>query len=159
MIPDTLTTRSLRPREQLDAWRTWYGPVFEVTPKDAMGDGFLGETRLWQLGGLLISRTSAPPARVSRNKGHLRRDPTDHWVVSYCMRGAHSARTADTEVEVPARVPFLWSLGQEFLYERTHVDRVQIFWRAMRSAMWDLCSTPPAAWRSTSRSAASSAII
>jgi AraC-like DNA-binding protein len=127
MIPDTLTTRSLRPREQLDAWRTWYGPVFEVTPKNATGDGFAGETRLWQLGGLLISRTSAPPARLLRNKSHLRRDPTDHWVVSYCVRGAHSARTADTEVEVPARVPFLWSLGQEFLYERTHVDRVQIF--------------------------------
>jgi hypothetical protein len=24
-------------------------------------------------------------------------------------------------------VPYLWSLGQEFLHERTHVDRVQFF--------------------------------
>ena len=28
---------------------------------------------------------------------------------------------------MPARVPFLWSLGQEFLHERTHIDRVQFF--------------------------------
>jgi AraC-like DNA-binding protein len=60
-----------------------------------------------------------------RSKGHLRRDPVDHWVISYCARGAHFAKTAGAELEVPARVPYLWSLGQEFLHERTHVDRVQ----------------------------------
>jgi hypothetical protein len=31
------------------------------------------------------------------------------------------------EVEVPPRVPFLWSPRQELSYERTHVDRVQYF--------------------------------
>ena len=41
--------------------------------------------------------------------------------------GTHLAQTAGTEIEVPAKVPFLWSLGQEFLHERTHVDRVQFF--------------------------------
>ena len=49
------------------------------------------------------------------------------WVISYCARGAHSAVTAGAELEVPARVPYLWSLGQEFLHERTHVDRLQFF--------------------------------
>ena len=48
-------------------------------------------------------------------------------MISYCARGAHLAQTAGTEIEVPAKVPFLWSLGQEFLHERTHVDRVQFF--------------------------------
>ncbi len=28
---------------------------------------------------------------------------------------------------MPPKVPFLWSLGQEFLHERTHADRVQFF--------------------------------
>jgi hypothetical protein len=74
-----------------------------------------------------VSRTIAPPVNVVRAKSNLRRDPVDHWVISYCARGAHFARTAGTETEVPAKVPFLWSLGQEFLHERTHVDRVQFF--------------------------------
>ena len=74
-----------------------------------------------------MSRTIAPPVNIVRTKGHLRRDPVDHWVISYCARGAHSATTAGTALEVPARVPFLWSFGQEFLHERTHVDRFQFF--------------------------------
>jgi len=71
MMPSIFTTRSLRPRDQFDAWREWYSPVFEVTPKDLTGDGFSGETRLWNLGGFAISRTSASPVDVVRTKGHL----------------------------------------------------------------------------------------
>src|SRR5215469_2791385 len=77
------------------------------------------------IGGLAVSRTIAPSVHILRTKGHLKRDPVDHWVISYCARGAHLAKTGDTEIEVPARTPYLWSLGQEFLHERTHVDRVQ----------------------------------
>jgi AraC-like DNA-binding protein len=127
MTPGIFATRSLSTRDQFEAWRAWYGSVFEVVPKAAAAAGFPGETQLWQLGGLVISRTSAPPAQVVRNKSHLRRDPADHWVVSFCVRGAHLAKTRDSELEVPAGVPFLWSLGQELVYERTHVDRVQLF--------------------------------
>ncbi len=61
-----------------------------------------------------------------RAKSHLRRDGLDHWVIIYCARGAHSATTAGSSLEVPAGVPFLWSLGQEFVHERTHGDRVQL---------------------------------
>ena len=125
MKPEIFATSLRHPREQFEAWREWFSSVFEVTPKDPIGDGFLAETRLWNLGGFAISRTSASPVDVVRTKVHLRRDPVDHWVISYCARGAHSAVTAGTVVEVPARVPYLWSLGQEFLHERTHVDRVQ----------------------------------
>jgi AraC-like DNA-binding protein len=127
MTPDNFSTHSLSPRDQLEAWREWFEPVLEVLPKHAAGDEFLAEIHLWKLGGLAMSRTSAPPSNVTRTKGHLRREPVDHWVVSYCARGAHSAVTAGTVLEVPGRVPYLWSLGQEFLHERTHVDRVQFF--------------------------------
>src|SRR5215469_467071 len=127
MKPETFATHTLHPRDQLDAWREWYSPVFEVIPKGRMSDGFPGETRLWTLEQSVMSRTTAPPARVFRTKGHLRRDPADHWVISYCVRGGFFAKTADAEVEVPARVPFLWSLRQELSYERTHVDWVQFF--------------------------------
>jgi AraC-like DNA-binding protein len=127
MTPDTFATQPLPPRDQLEAWREWFEPVLDVLPKHATGDEFTAETHMWKLGGLAMSRTIAPPVNVVRAKSNLRRDPVDHWVISYCARGAHFARTAGTETEVPAKVPFLWSLGQEFLHERTHVDRVQFF--------------------------------
>jgi AraC-like DNA-binding protein len=127
MTPETFATQSLRPRDQLAAWGEWYHPIFDVVAKHPADDAFPAEIHLWKLGALAMSRTSAPPVNVVRTKGHLRRDPIDHWVISYCARGAHSAITAGASLEVPARVPFLWSLGQEFLHERTHVDRLQFF--------------------------------
>lgn len=125
MTPRIFSTQAVRLREQFEAWREWYSLVFEVTPKDPVGDGFPGEMRLWNLGGLAISRTIASSCQVWRTKAHIRRDPVDYWIISYCARGAHLAQTAGTEVEVPARTPYLWSLGQEFRHERTHLDRVQ----------------------------------
>jgi len=127
MTPDTFATQSLQPRDQLGAWREWFEPVLDVLPKHAPGDEFTAEMHIWKLGGLAMSRTIAPPVNVVRAKSNLRRDPVDHWVISYCARAAHLAQTAGAELEVPARVPFLRSLGQEFLHERTHVDRVQFF--------------------------------
>jgi len=127
MKPNIFATLALRPQDQLEAWREWYSSVFEVTPKDPIGHGFPGETRIWNLGGSLMSRTIAPPGRVLRTSSHLRRDPADHWVISYSVRGGFLAKAADTELEVPVRVPFLWSLRQELSYAVTHVDWVQIF--------------------------------
>jgi hypothetical protein len=91
---------------------------------------------VWKLGGLAVSRTSAAPVRVARTKSNLKRDPIDHWVTSYCIRGAHSANTAGTVLEVPAKVPFLCSLGQELLHDRTHIDRVSLL--MTRDALRDI---------------------
>ncbi len=135
------------PRDQLEAWRQWYESVFDVIPRYPTGDGFAAEIHLWKLGGLAMSRTSAPAVHVVRTKSHLRRDAVDHWVISYCVRGAHSATTAGTSLEVPARVPFLWSLGQEFMHERTHVDRIQFF--LTRDAFQDIAQVLDAALGST----------
>ena len=125
-MPDSFTTRPLHTRDQFEAWRAWYQPVFDLTPKHPAAGGFSAEINLWTLGGMAITRTIAPPADIMRTRGHFRHEPVDHWIISYCARGAHSAITAGVRLEVPARVPFLWSLGQEFLHERTHVDRFQI---------------------------------
>ena len=128
MIPDTFTTQPLHPGDRLEAWREWFEPVLEVVPREMTGDEFAAEIRMWKMGGgLAMSRTIASPVNVVRGRSNLRRDPVDHWVISYCARGAHLAQTAGTETEVPAKVPFLWSLGQQFLHERTHVDRLQFF--------------------------------
>jgi AraC-like DNA-binding protein len=127
MTPETFSTLSLRPREQFDGWRSWYRAIFDVLPKEQDSGSFPAEIRMWKLGGMAMSRTDAPPVNVVRTKHHLRREPIDHWIISYCARGAHSAVTAGSSLEVPARVPFLWSLGQEFVHERTHVERIQFF--------------------------------
>src|SRR6516164_6788802 len=110
MKPDLFATHSLPPPDQFEAWREWYSRIFEVTPKDPVGDGFSGEIRLWNLGGSAISRTIAPASQISRTKGHIRREPVDHWIISYCTRGAHLAQTAGTEVKAAARTPYLWLL-------------------------------------------------
>ena len=128
MTPDRFATRSVRTQDQLEAWREWYRPLLEVVRRHQTGEGFPAETELWKLGGWALSRTaSALPVHVERTEANLRRDPVDHWVISYCIRGSHFARTAGTDVQVPSKVPFLWSLGQEFLHERTHADRLQFF--------------------------------
>jgi AraC-like DNA-binding protein len=114
------------PRQlQFDAWRSFYKPVFEVVTDYPIDVGFPAELQLWTLGRFAMSRAIAPPAYITRTKAHVRKNPTDHWVVSYCARGAHSVVTGGISVEVPARVPYLWSLGQEFLHERTHMERIQ----------------------------------
>ena len=143
MTPDTFTTQSLRPQDQLEAWRGWYSSVFDLIPREPIGEGFPAELRLWKFGGLAMSRTIAPSVNILRTKGHLRREPVDHWVISYCARGAHLAKTEGAQVEVPARVPYLWSLGQEFLQERTHVDRLQFL--MVRDAFQDIAPVLDAA--------------
>jgi hypothetical protein len=148
MTPDTFATRSVRTQDQLEAWREWYRPLLEVIPRHPTGDGFPAEIELWKLGGWALSRTgSALPVHVERTKTNLRRDPVDHWVISYCIRGSHFARTAGIDIQVPSGVPFLWSLGQEFLHERSHADRVQFF--MPRDAFRDIAPLLDAALGST----------
>ena len=147
MHPEIFSTQGLHPQDQMEGWREWYSPVFELVPKNPMVDGFSAEIQLWKLGGLAMSRTTSPPAHVFRTGRHLRLDPTDHWVISYCVRGAHSATTAGTTIEVPAKIPYLWSLAQDFAHERTGVDRIQFF--LSRDAFRDLVPLLDAALGST----------
>src|SRR6516165_5307507 len=147
MTPDTFTTQPLRPQDQFEAWREWHQPVLDFLPQQSTRYGFPAEVHLWKLGSLAMSRTSVPPVSVARTKSNLRRDPIDHWVINYCVRGTHFTSTAGTAVEVPARVPFLSSLGQEFLHERTHIDRVSLL--VSRDAFRDIASLLDAAGASS----------
>jgi AraC-like DNA-binding protein len=124
MKPETFATHSLSPGDQFEAWHEWHQPILDFLPGESTSYGFQAEVHVWKLGDLAMSRTFVPPVRVARTKTKLKRDPIDHWVISYCVRGTHFTHTAGTAVEVPAKVPFLSSLGQESLHERTHIDRV-----------------------------------
>jgi AraC-like DNA-binding protein len=113
--------------EQHEAWREWFGRVFDVEPRDPSTKGFAAENQIWTLDGLVASRVFAPAARVVRTKAHVRRDPVDHWVLTYCRRGATVIRTERGSLEAGAGLPFLWSLGEASESERTAVDRLQLF--------------------------------
>ena len=127
MTPETFTTQSLAPKDRYEAWQDWFRPVIDVTRMLPTDDEFLAKNVVWKLGSLVMSRVAAPPVRVVRTKAHVRRDPTDHWVITYAERGAMVVRTGTDSFEVPAGVPYLWSLGEELECERTWVDRVQFF--------------------------------
>jgi len=88
MTPETFSTQPLRSLDQFEAWREWHQPVLDFVPQRSTRYGFPAEVHLWKLGGLAMSRTSVPPVSVARRKSNLRRDPIDHWVISYCV-GAH----------------------------------------------------------------------
>jgi AraC-like DNA-binding protein len=147
MTPDTFSTQPLRSLDQFEAWREWHQPVLDFLHQKSTSYGFPAEVHLWKFGGLAMSRTSVPPVSVERTKRNLKRDPIDHWVISYCVRGTHFTNTAGTVLEVPAQVPFLSSLGQEFLHERTHIDRVSFL--MARDAFRDIAPLLDAACGST----------
>ena len=127
MTPEGFSTQSLAPRDRPVAWHEWFRPVLDVTPLPGAEAEFLAENRVWKLGGFVMSRVSAPPVRVLRTKTHVRRDPIDHWVLTYAQQGAMLVKTDAASFEVPAGVPYLWSLGEASETERTRVDRVQLF--------------------------------
>src|SRR5271169_1023389 len=102
MTPEVFSTQSLAPKDRPDAWHEWFRPVLDVTPLPYATDEFLAENRVWKLDGLVMSRVSAPPVRVLRTKTQVRRDPIDHWVLTYAQRGAMMVKTDSTSFEVPA---------------------------------------------------------
>jgi AraC-like DNA-binding protein len=142
MTPVSFSTSGLRGQDQFDAWRSFYEPVFDVVTNQSAG-GFDAQLHLWTLGSFALSRTAAPAVRITRTKNHLKHDPVDHWVISYCAHGAHTTLTAGVSAEVPARVPFLWSLGQEFTHERTSMGRIQLL--LARDGFGDIASALDAA--------------
>jgi AraC-like DNA-binding protein len=146
MTPETFTTQSLAPNDRYAAWQDWFQPVLDVTRMLPTDDEFLAKNVVWKLGSLVVSRVSAPPVLAVRTKAHVRRDPTDHWVITYAQRGAMVVRTETGSSEVPAGVPYLWSLGEELECERTWVDRVQLF--LSRDAFRDIAPVLDAARRS-----------
>jgi AraC-like DNA-binding protein len=118
MIPQTFTTESLPPAQQFDAWRSWYGTVFDSTPRKPVAEGFRAKAVSWILDGFTFSQVSAPPVNGSRTKAHIRRSPVDHWVVTSYTRGATRVGTQNASMEPPPGAPFIVSLAEEVITER-----------------------------------------
>ncbi len=127
MTPERFATHSLPASDQLEAWRIWYHSVFDVTPRQLVDDGFRAESQLWKLDGLAVSRVSAPAIHVVRTKAHIRRNPMDHWVITLGNRVTTAVRTDDVALQAPAGVPFVLSLGNELISERSQDERLQLY--------------------------------
>lgn len=127
MTPLSFSTRTLPPRDQLDAWRAWFTPVFDVEPGPASDGGFLAENRLWTLPGLAMSRVTAPSLRAVRTRALIRRHPVDHWIVTLGLHVTTGITTRNTSLLAPAGSPFVVSLGDEMISDRGADDRLQLY--------------------------------
>jgi len=128
MTPSVFSTRGLPPREQFDAWRAWHASVVDMAP--LQGDpaqGFAAESRLWLLDGVAIGRVSAPGLRTLRTPTHIRRDPTDHWVLTVGLGAATKVVSNGGAHAVPVRVPFVTSLAEACESTRARDDRLHLY--------------------------------
>ncbi len=143
MMPSVFDTQALRQRDQQEAWREWFRPAFEVTPRGCRRGSFPAKNIVWRLDGIVVCRLHAPAASGQRTPRHIRRDPIDHWVLAYCQRGGLSITTETCSLQTHSGTPLVWSLGQAFDAERTATDLLQLF--LSRDAFQDMAPVLDAA--------------
>src|SRR5262245_52393828 len=119
MIPSTFATHSLPASEQLEAWRSWYVSVFGMASRLPAADGFRAKTKAWMRDGFGLTHVRSPPVSTTRSTTLIRRNPVDHWCISFGKTDTTRFKIGDDTLEVPARVPFVFSLGEETHTERT----------------------------------------
>lgn len=127
MTPHKVSTDALAPPEQLEAWREWYQPVFDVTPRQPEEQGFLATSYFWALSNFSFCRVTAPALSASRTKALIRANPVDHWVITLGQRATTKLKTRHAAFEAPSGIPFVLSLGEELESERQQDDRLQLY--------------------------------
>lgn len=127
MFSGAFSTQALPPSEQLEAWRGWYGPVFEAASLAPPSEGFAATNDNWTAGGFTVSRVVSPPNSVARATSFIRRNPVDHWVITLSKRSESHVKARNIELHVPPGVPFILSLGEEMYIDRKKSEeRVQL---------------------------------
>jgi AraC-like DNA-binding protein len=125
--PIIFSTASLPPAQQHDAWRAYFNPVFDLHVRgDEATRPFEATCATWTAGGAILSRVRAPGLHSVRTLRHIRRDPTDHWVIA--IGGRESALTLSGGAAlVPAGRPFVVSLADPIESRRAADDRLHIY--------------------------------
>lgn len=126
MQPEEFSTHSLASSEQLEAWRAWYGSVFETSSLQP-GGGFSARNLTWKLDGVAVSRVLAPAISVVRTKALIRLDPVDHWAITLAKHSETNLQHRGVALKAPAGTPFVLSLGEEMINERAQDERVQLY--------------------------------
>ena len=121
------TTRGLPKPQQYEAWRGWHDRTFDGSPDTPAEEGFLAESRILRTEGFALVRVSTPAMKVMRTRTLIRRNPVDHFVITVGSSGATKLNAENTTRDVPARAPFVLSLGHEMLSARGPGDRLQLY--------------------------------
>jgi AraC-like DNA-binding protein len=125
MISVRFSTHEQRKSRQLELWRSWYDGSFEVTAPDAPDRGFAGKIEVWKLNSMALASVSAPKLRAIRPKSLIKRDPTDHWVITI-GRATTDLILEKDQLSIPAGVPFVLSMGDSFASQRDGDSRLQL---------------------------------
>lgn len=121
------STRELAPQDQRDAWRAWFNPVFDLAwHADEARLPFAADITTWASDGSAFSRVIAPALHSVRNASHVRRDPTDHWVIAVGTK-LSSIRLPTGELRIAAGVAFLVSLADPVESARGADDRLHLY--------------------------------
>ena len=124
---DEFSTAALTSHRQFDAWRNWYGNVFEASPLAPHNRGFIARNRAWNLGGLGVNHVAAPGLSVRRTKTLIRREPVDHWAITLSKRRVTYLNSENGSLAASAGMPFVLSLGQEIQNRRDADERIQMY--------------------------------
>lgn len=125
--PIVFSTRPLPSRQQRDAWRAWFNPVFDLRwSREEETAPFEAESVTFAAGDAILSRVHAPKLHSVRDLRHIRRDPTDHWVIAIGTRESRIT-LSDGGVLVPAGIPFMVSLGDPVESDRDADDRLHLY--------------------------------
>lgn len=125
--PLIFSTATLPGPQQRDAWRAWFNPVFDLRwERGEEHEPFEAESVTFAAGDALLSRVRAPKLHSVRDPRHIRRDPTDHWVIAIGNRDSRITLSAGA-VLVPAGVPFVVSLADPVESDRDADDRLHLY--------------------------------
>jgi AraC-like DNA-binding protein len=127
MISQTFSTDALPVPEQLEAWRRWLSPIFEVESLRPTQAGFVATNWNWTLAGFTVSRVRSPPTLVCRPASVIRRSPVDHWAITFSKHSPSEVQVRDSSLSAPPGTPVVLSLGEEMRVSRSqHDDRLQL---------------------------------
>jgi len=82
----TVSTRRLPQQMQYSAWTQLALPI-DIEPPENPLAGFAAEHSAWNLGGVVLARTSVPAISFARGPRRIRSDSIDHWSFASMRRG------------------------------------------------------------------------
>jgi AraC-like DNA-binding protein len=137
LVPSAaFSTHGLPPERQFAAWRDQCASVVDIVAPNSAPRGYAAAHRVWQLGGMALSRVQASGATWRRSAAQIRRDSVDHWVISVSRGGEHVLRSATAGGTAPAGSPYVFSLHEPVEGRREEMDWTALF--VSRDLMADL---------------------
>lgn len=126
MIPIRFSTSKLPAAQQLAAWKGWFDGVFDVATEESE-TGFDAGSVVWTAGDFGLSHVRAPALTALRGKRLLRSNPIDHWVITLGQSRTVGEGGDGVALDIPARTPFVVSLGRELVSRRSQDERLQLY--------------------------------